>query len=159
LVDLRVRVYGADLRDSWSITLLVITASSSTSAGVTIWLGTFGDRALAVTGRLGDGWLPSLGYAPDDQLPVMRAKVLAAARAAGRSPDDITCALNLEVHLGTDADPRPGLVTGTAEQVITRLRDFISAGFTAFNFMPVGASIREQTERIGLEVAPNLRLR
>jgi hypothetical protein len=114
LVDLRVRVYGADLRDSWSITLLVITASSSTPL---------------------------------------------ASRAAVRSPDDITCALNLEVHLGTDADPRPGLVTGTAEQVITRLRDFISAGFTAFNFMPVGASIREQTERIGLEVAPNLRLR
>jgi alkanesulfonate monooxygenase SsuD/methylene tetrahydromethanopterin reductase-like flavin-dependent oxidoreductase (luciferase family) len=128
---------------------------------IPIWLGTFGDRALAVTGQHGDGWFPSLGYVPDDQLPVMRAKVLAAARAAGRSPDDITCALNLEVRIGAGADPRPGLVAGPPEQVIARLQDFITAGFTAFNFNPVGASIREQaeqTERIGVEIAPMLAL-
>src|SRR5579875_1119183 len=28
---------------------------------IPIWLGTFGPRALAVTGRLADGWIPSLG--------------------------------------------------------------------------------------------------
>src|SRR5437764_7732489 len=35
---------------------------------IPIWLGTFGDRALAVTGRLADGWIPSLGSAPPDQV-------------------------------------------------------------------------------------------
>jgi alkanesulfonate monooxygenase SsuD/methylene tetrahydromethanopterin reductase-like flavin-dependent oxidoreductase (luciferase family) len=31
---------------------------------IPIWLGTFGDRALAFTGRLADGWALSLSYAP-----------------------------------------------------------------------------------------------
>ena len=39
---------------------------------IPIWLGTFGDRALAVTGRLADGWIPSLGHASAEQLTVMR---------------------------------------------------------------------------------------
>jgi alkanesulfonate monooxygenase SsuD/methylene tetrahydromethanopterin reductase-like flavin-dependent oxidoreductase (luciferase family) len=30
---------------------------------IPIWLGTYGNRALALTGRLVDGWIPSLGYA------------------------------------------------------------------------------------------------
>ena len=33
---------------------------------IPVWLGTFGPRALAVTGRLADGWIPSLGYMPVD---------------------------------------------------------------------------------------------
>jgi alkanesulfonate monooxygenase SsuD/methylene tetrahydromethanopterin reductase-like flavin-dependent oxidoreductase (luciferase family) len=31
---------------------------------IPVWLGTFGDRALSVSGRLADGWIPSLGYVP-----------------------------------------------------------------------------------------------
>src|SRR5262249_54469585 len=31
---------------------------------IPVWLGTFGPRALAVTGALADGWIPSLGYLP-----------------------------------------------------------------------------------------------
>jgi alkanesulfonate monooxygenase SsuD/methylene tetrahydromethanopterin reductase-like flavin-dependent oxidoreductase (luciferase family) len=46
---------------------------------IPIWLGTFGDRALAVTGRLADGWIPSLGYVSAEELTVMRNRVLAAA--------------------------------------------------------------------------------
>src|SRR5207237_809105 len=33
---------------------------------IPIWLGTFGSRALAVTGRLADGWIPSFGMAPPE---------------------------------------------------------------------------------------------
>jgi probable F420-dependent oxidoreductase len=124
---------------------------------IPIWLGTFGDRALGVTGRHADGWIPSLGYAPADRLPAMRDKVLAAARAAGRSPDDLTCALNVEVHVGEHADARPGLVAGRGDQVATRLHGLVAAGFTAFNFMPVGASAAGQMERIATEVIPALR--
>src|SRR5579883_555648 len=46
---------------------------------IPIWLGTFGPRGLDVTGRLADGWIPSLGYAPPDQVGAMRERVLAAA--------------------------------------------------------------------------------
>lgn len=34
---------------------------------IPIWLGTRGNRALALTGRLADGWIPSLGYAPPER--------------------------------------------------------------------------------------------
>src|SRR6266511_816643 len=61
---------------------------------IPIWLGTFGHRSLALTGRLADGWIPSLGFAPPDRAVVMRERVLAAARDAGRDPDQITCAYN-----------------------------------------------------------------
>src|SRR5215469_1167011 len=36
---------------------------------IPVWLGTFGPRALAVTGRLADGWIPSLGYMPVEEIP------------------------------------------------------------------------------------------
>ncbi|MFX3826796.1 LLM class flavin-dependent oxidoreductase, partial [Streptococcus suis] len=29
-----------------------------------VWIGAYGPRMLRVTGRLADGWLPSLGYLP-----------------------------------------------------------------------------------------------
>jgi alkanesulfonate monooxygenase SsuD/methylene tetrahydromethanopterin reductase-like flavin-dependent oxidoreductase (luciferase family) len=47
---------------------------------IPIWLGTFGPRALAVTGRLADGWIPSLGYRPTEEFDP----------AAGPQPDLVT---------------------------------------------------------------------
>src|SRR5450755_454818 len=66
---------------------------------IPIWLGTFGDRALAVTGRRADGWIPSLGYVPTSKLPEMRDRVLAAAAAVGRAPGELTCALNVQIDV------------------------------------------------------------
>jgi alkanesulfonate monooxygenase SsuD/methylene tetrahydromethanopterin reductase-like flavin-dependent oxidoreductase (luciferase family) len=121
---------------------------------IPIWLGTFGDRALRVTGRHADGWIPSLGYVPDDDLLAMRRKVL-AARDTG--DEDFTCALNLTIHVGGRPDPaRPELVAGTAEQIAERLRGFIRAGFSAFNAITIPAHL-DQLERIATEVLPQLR--
>jgi alkanesulfonate monooxygenase SsuD/methylene tetrahydromethanopterin reductase-like flavin-dependent oxidoreductase (luciferase family) len=121
---------------------------------IPIWLGTFGDRALRVTGRHADGWIPSLGYVPDDDLLAMRRKVL-AARDTG--DEDFTCALNLTIHVGGRPDPaRPELVAGTAEQITERLRGFIRAGFSAFNAITIPAHL-DQLERIATEVLPQLR--
>ena len=124
---------------------------------IPIWLGTFGERALRVTGQVADGWIPSLGHAPAEALPAMRDRVLAAAEAVGREPESITCALNVEVHLGDPAGLPPGVVAGSPEQVAPRLETFVSAGFSAFNFMPVGPSTSEQVERIATELLPALR--
>ncbi|HKO85176.1 MAG TPA: LLM class flavin-dependent oxidoreductase [Actinomycetota bacterium] len=124
---------------------------------IPIWLGTYGRRALALTGQLADGWIPSLGYAPPEQIPVLRERVLAAARAAGRDPDTITCAYNLGVRIDEHADPEPSVVAGTPESVTERLGSFAALGFTAMNFIPVGAALDEQIERLAREILPALR--
>ena len=123
---------------------------------IPVWLGTFGPRALAVTGRLADGWIPSLGYNPPEQLPAMRDQVLAAARAAGRDPAQLTCALNLQVRLGGPTGADPGVLSGSPGQVAERLAGFARAGFTAFNFLPQGGPIEDQAERLAHGVLPAL---
>jgi alkanesulfonate monooxygenase SsuD/methylene tetrahydromethanopterin reductase-like flavin-dependent oxidoreductase (luciferase family) len=129
---------------------------------IPIWLGTYGARALAVTGRLADGWIPSLGYAPPERIPVLRDRVIAAARQAGRDPEEITCAYNVAIRVDEPAEDDPSLVSGSPEAVVARLAGFTSLGFTALNFIPVAADRedwRAQVERLGQEVIPALRAR
>ncbi len=53
---------------------------------VSIWLGAYKPRMLALTGRLADGWLPSSGYAGPDELAAMNKIIDEAAVEAGRDP-------------------------------------------------------------------------
>jgi alkanesulfonate monooxygenase SsuD/methylene tetrahydromethanopterin reductase-like flavin-dependent oxidoreductase (luciferase family) len=124
---------------------------------IPIWLGTYGRRALALTGQQADGWIPSLGHAPPEQVRGLRERVLAAARAAGRDPDELTCAYNLGIRIDEHADPEPSVVTGAPDAIIERLRSFAELGFTAMNFIPVGPGEEEQVERLAREVLPELR--
>jgi alkanesulfonate monooxygenase SsuD/methylene tetrahydromethanopterin reductase-like flavin-dependent oxidoreductase (luciferase family) len=126
---------------------------------IPIWLGTYGDRALALTGRLADGWIPSLGYAPPERVVAMRERVLAAAVAAGRDPGEITCAYNVGVRVDdrAAAGPDASVVVGSAGAVTERLLGFCSLGFDALSLVPVGPGEQEQAERLGREVVPALR--
>jgi probable F420-dependent oxidoreductase len=124
---------------------------------IPVWLGTYGRRALALTGRLADGWIPSLGYAPPEQVTVMRERVLAAARQAGRDPGEITCAYNLEVRVDEHAGARPSVVSGPPDAVTERLLGFLELGFTALNLIPAGPGKDDQTERLARDVLPALR--
>jgi alkanesulfonate monooxygenase SsuD/methylene tetrahydromethanopterin reductase-like flavin-dependent oxidoreductase (luciferase family) len=125
---------------------------------IPIWLGTYGNRALALTGRLADGWIPSLGYAPPERVRGMRERVLAAARAAGRDPGEITCAYNVAVRVDERAATRPSSVAGSPDAVAGRLLGFLELGFTALSLIPVGPGEREQAERLAREVVPALRV-
>ncbi len=124
---------------------------------IPIWLGTYGDRALAATGRLADGWIPSLGFAPPDRAVVLRERVLAAARAAGRELEAITCAYNVVVRVDERAEPDPSTVSGPPDAVADRLVEFTKIGFTAFNVMPAGPDPATQVERLAREVIPAVR--
>jgi probable F420-dependent oxidoreductase len=124
---------------------------------IPIWLGTYGNRALAVTGRLADGWIPSLGFASPEQIPAMRDRVLAAARDAGRDPAEITCAYNLAIRVDEHAKPQPNVVTGPPGAVGERLLGFLELGFTALNFIPTGPDATGQAERLAREVLPAVR--
>ncbi|MDP9220286.1 MAG: LLM class flavin-dependent oxidoreductase [Actinomycetota bacterium] len=61
-----------------------------------IYLGAYRPRMLAVTGRLADGWLPSMGHAPPDQLAGMNASIDEAATAAGRAPREVRRFYNID---------------------------------------------------------------
>lgn len=124
---------------------------------IPIWLGTFGPRALAVTGRLADGWIPSLGYMPVEEIPAMRRRIDAAAEAAGRRPEEIRSILNLNIRIDPDGQPQPDAVTGSAGQVVNQLRGLLGLGFTGFNFIISGPDRLTGLRRVAQDVLPVLR--
>jgi hypothetical protein len=62
---------------------------------VQIWLGALKPRMLRLTGRLADGWLPSLGYVTPDTMGEMNAVIDEAADKAGRGPQAVRRMLNI----------------------------------------------------------------
>ncbi|MEU7003356.1 LLM class flavin-dependent oxidoreductase [Nonomuraea sp. NPDC046570] len=131
---------------------------------IPIWMGTFGPRALELTGRLADGWIPSLGFAPPERAAGMRERVLASAEAAGRDPAELTCAYHLRVYVGEGHDLGPGGVAGPPEAVAERLAGFARLGFRTLSLAPEdpegpeGADARtRQAERLAGEVIPLVR--
>lgn len=85
---------------------------------VGIWLGAYGPRMLRLTGRLADGWLPSLGgnyLAPEDALKA-HAAIDEAARKAGRDPAEIRRALNV-MTLGGERASRPDQLARIASEL------------------------------------------
>jgi alkanesulfonate monooxygenase SsuD/methylene tetrahydromethanopterin reductase-like flavin-dependent oxidoreductase (luciferase family) len=113
-----------------------------------IWVGAYGPRMLRLTGRLGDGWLPSLGehyLRPEDALRG-HAAVDEGARAAGRDPARIERAANvMELDGPVDA------WAAQLARVATELRfSTILVGVPGGD--PVGF-----VSRLGEEVAPRVR--
>jgi alkanesulfonate monooxygenase SsuD/methylene tetrahydromethanopterin reductase-like flavin-dependent oxidoreductase (luciferase family) len=124
---------------------------------IPIWLGTFGDRALAATGQLADGWIPSYGFAPPERVSSMRDRLYTAARLAGREPTDITCAYHLQIQVGERVDPAPGVIGGPPEAIAERLTAFVGLGFTAMSIALAGADRAGQAERLARDVIPAVR--
>jgi alkanesulfonate monooxygenase SsuD/methylene tetrahydromethanopterin reductase-like flavin-dependent oxidoreductase (luciferase family) len=121
-----------------------------------IWLGAYRPRMLELTGRLADGWIPSLGYLGPDAAPQARRRVDEAARAAGRDPTEIARIYNLSGAI-TASGPAQGLLDGPVEHWVETLAGFNSElGFNGFMFRPGDPEI-EQIERFGTQVAPAVR--
>jgi probable F420-dependent oxidoreductase len=122
---------------------------------IPLWLGTYGPRALSLTGRAADGWLPSYAYAPPDRWPSMRDRVRKAAEDAGRNPDDIEYAYNLGYRIDERAEGRPGVLVGSADQVADELARLADLGVTFFVLWALGDA-EEQWEALAKEVIPRL---
>jgi alkanesulfonate monooxygenase SsuD/methylene tetrahydromethanopterin reductase-like flavin-dependent oxidoreductase (luciferase family) len=120
-----------------------------------IWLGVGKPRALALTGRLADGWVPSLSWATPELVPAMMRRVDEGAAAAGRDPSEIRRVYNIG---GTIADgPANGPLEGPPEHWIEVLTGFAEElGFDTFVFWP-GQQPLAQLERFAGEVVPALR--
>jgi alkanesulfonate monooxygenase SsuD/methylene tetrahydromethanopterin reductase-like flavin-dependent oxidoreductase (luciferase family) len=113
-----------------------------------IWVGAYGPRMLRLTGRLGDGWLPSLGegYMRREDALRMHAAVDEGAKAAGREPAQIERAVNV-MALEGPAQSWPDALARIASEL-------------RFSTILVGVPADEPIEfvrRLGEEVAPRLR--
>jgi alkanesulfonate monooxygenase SsuD/methylene tetrahydromethanopterin reductase-like flavin-dependent oxidoreductase (luciferase family) len=113
-----------------------------------IWVGAYGPRMLRLTGRLGDGWLPSLGgrYLDPADASGAHAAIDDAARAAGREPADIERAVNVMALEG-----EPGGWGDELARIVADLR---------FTTLLVGLPEDDAVgfvRRLGEEVAPRVR--
>jgi alkanesulfonate monooxygenase SsuD/methylene tetrahydromethanopterin reductase-like flavin-dependent oxidoreductase (luciferase family) len=84
---------------------------------IPIWLGAYKPRMIRLTGRVADGWVPSLGHAEPSALPDLNARLDEAAVAAGRTPRDIRRIYNISGRFGTGAELFRGTPTDWAEQL------------------------------------------
>jgi alkanesulfonate monooxygenase SsuD/methylene tetrahydromethanopterin reductase-like flavin-dependent oxidoreductase (luciferase family) len=123
---------------------------------IPIWTGTYGERGLALTGELADGWIPSLELVPPERARPMRERILRAAERGGRRPDSIACIYNLVVRIGP-GDAHEADVSGDPPEVIERLLGLLDAGFSGMNFILTGPDVAEQRARLAAEVVPALR--
>jgi alkanesulfonate monooxygenase SsuD/methylene tetrahydromethanopterin reductase-like flavin-dependent oxidoreductase (luciferase family) len=86
---------------------------------IRIWLGAYKPRMLRLTGRVADGWLPSLGHLQPSEFAEAKTRVDEAAEEAGRSPRDARRLLNLGAELPTDQLAKLALTHGSALILLT----------------------------------------
>lgn len=122
---------------------------------IEIWLGVIKPRALALTGRIADGWVPSLSYVPPHAVPESAQRIDEAAAEAGRDPAAIRRVYNVN---GLILDgPTRGLLQGSPQHWIETLTSFaVELGFDTFIFWPDGDPL-QQLERFANDVVPGLR--
>jgi alkanesulfonate monooxygenase SsuD/methylene tetrahydromethanopterin reductase-like flavin-dependent oxidoreductase (luciferase family) len=97
---------------------------------VSIWVGAYKPGMLRLTGRLADGWLPSLGYLQPGDLAAGHARIDEAASDAGRDPGDIRRLLNISGRLGPGGT---GLLDGPAEVWAEQLAELaLTEGISTF---------------------------
>jgi alkanesulfonate monooxygenase SsuD/methylene tetrahydromethanopterin reductase-like flavin-dependent oxidoreductase (luciferase family) len=120
-----------------------------------IWLGALGPRMMRITGRLADGWVPSLPRVPLDSLAGRIAVIEEAAERAGRDPRAIRRIANVN---GVIADgPVEGWLRGPPEHWVAELGALAADhGFDGFVLWADGDMV-EQIGRFAAEVAPAVR--
>lgn len=106
---------------------------------IEIWLGVLGPRALGLTGRKADGWVPSLSYCPPAAARKSMERIDTAALSAGRNPADIRRIYNIWGGF-TDTPPAPvdetsGEFSGSPAAWVDYLTHLAtSVGFDTFLF-------------------------
>jgi alkanesulfonate monooxygenase SsuD/methylene tetrahydromethanopterin reductase-like flavin-dependent oxidoreductase (luciferase family)/hemerythrin-like domain-containing protein len=119
-----------------------------------IWIGAYRPRMLALTGRLGDGWLPSSGYAPPEEIGAMTRTLDAAAAAADRDPAGIRRIYNIS---GQFTATPGGFLTGPprlwSEQLAELVAEHRMSGFV----LAPGPDPESDLRRFAEEVVPLVR--
>src|SRR5206468_5059035 len=114
-----------------------------------IWLGAYGPRMVRLTGRLADGWIPSLPRMPLADVPARQEAIDEAARRAGRDPAAIRRVANVS--------PGGGFLDGPLQTQVEQLVGLVRGlRFDAFVF-PLGDDPAREIDRLAGEVAPAVR--
>ncbi|REK22993.1 MAG: LLM class flavin-dependent oxidoreductase [Actinobacteria bacterium] len=102
---------------------------------IEIWFGVYGPRACALLGRVADGWIPSLGRSPIEELAQRHEIIDESAKTSGRDPRDIRRLLNVS---GTITDGRSeGRLVGPEDRWVEELASLaLEHGFDTFIFWP-----------------------
>ncbi len=119
-----------------------------------IWLGARGPRMLDLIGRKGDGWVPSMSWAPPEDLPGYLRQVEEAAARAGRAWGSIRRVYNLMGSIGPATGER---FVGPASWWVDQLADLVAIGMNAFVFWPGGEDPIGQAEAFAADVVPAAR--
>ena len=119
---------------------------------VAIWIGAIKPRMLALTGRAGDGWLPSSPYVGPDQLAEHNARIDEAATAAGRDPAAVRRLYNIAGRFERNGS---GFLVGPPTMWAEQLAELaLTQGMSAFFAM---GDDPETIRRYAGEVAPAVR--
>lgn len=119
-----------------------------------IWIGAYKPRILRLTGRVGDGWLPTLAYLPGGpaDLKEMNNHIDEGAASVGRDPSNVRRFLNIS---GQFAQSGRSLLYGPPQQWAKELADMtLEYGITGFI---LAADDAPSIELFAAEVAPATR--
>jgi luciferase-like monooxygenase len=131
-----------------------------------VWTGSVGERSLAATGRVADGWIP--GHAADwlsKRYRESRPVIDEAAAAVGRDPRDVRTVFNLpgritDQPLASTRDRAGRWIGGSAGQWIEELTGAVlehdAAGFMLFS-PEGGTQDLDSLARWSGEIAPAIR--
>ncbi|MBD0292108.1 MAG: LLM class flavin-dependent oxidoreductase [Jiangellaceae bacterium] len=123
---------------------------------IQIWIGAVGPRALRQTGRLADGWVPSIRGDALGRLAESNARVDDGAVAAGRDPSTVRRIFNIH---GTVTDgPSEGFLHGPVDRWVDELA-MLATEYRADTllFWPSAGDEREQLRRFAEDVVPATR--
>ncbi|MFB7899736.1 LLM class flavin-dependent oxidoreductase [Streptomyces xiamenensis] len=122
---------------------------------IPIHLGAYKPRMLRLTGRIADGWLPSLGFLPEGpaSLAAMNERIDEAASAAGREPAAVSRLLNIGGRFtsGSGGGLLEGRSDDWAEQIADIALQYGISGFILASDKPGDLDL------FGHEVAPRAR--
>ena len=121
---------------------------------IEIWVGAGGPRMLGLIGRLADGWVPSMFWAPPERLPELHERVDAGAERAGREQGEIRRVYNLSGTIGQSGE---GVLDGPVSLWVEQLTRFaLELGMDTFIHWPSGDR-EHQVRLFANEVAPAVR--
>jgi alkanesulfonate monooxygenase SsuD/methylene tetrahydromethanopterin reductase-like flavin-dependent oxidoreductase (luciferase family) len=122
---------------------------------IQLYIGAVGPRMLNLTGRLGDGWIPSTSFVPPKRLAEMNKQIDEGVEEAGRSPGDVRRMYNL---FGMIRKEQSGFLEGPVEHWVEEISRLAKEErIDTFIYGPEEASI-EQIRLFG-EVVEGVRER